>query len=674
MRRNAILSTLCGGLIIGLMLASGVARGQSDPCNFNDGSAAFTYERVMECYERVPFNPADLSNAVAFLRAARDRSDLREVMQARYNWRGELDALATRNFANDHDFQLALVDNHKKLFNPHWRYQRPACYTQLLASFIPFDFGSAVSTPHGGGGPQQIVFIEAAPYLAERYRMFTGIDPEAYVGLRVVSVNGVPALEYFRRFGTEVYRYDQNAGQGLNEVLQNAAYSIRSSPTHDVPHDRAVDVMVLESRTGVRTTVELPWVFVPRGELGLSQWPLSFSDNTVEFNARCQQRSAVSNIAGNATAGVSNLPVTNAGGSDEFRREIAEKRQMVQSLDQANRGRRAEYFEVPPGQGGQQISVIVPKRDGAVAYQLSDRATIIRLDDFSQNWKDEVIAATNYACTNSSRLIFDMRNNNGGAISQISWLTTHLLPERSAKRDSSLIGRFLRSDAGRNELVDRMTAWTRDILPTFGINQSCWWGYEPACFIDPVSEQPLADDGWAQGTTLEVRGGVSELLTRRVLFRNSNPQYSQVNPIACPGKFQGSSLIIYSNGTGVSAGYFWPAIMRPDAKIVTSGGILGEPIVYGVARGGAVWGMNNGEAYREQYLEQWYGPASQPLPFIVRNVDTFIEQPGSYQRGSTSLYIDDPARGDAHINVWSDSRTSDAFVYGRVLNAAQSMR
>ena len=66
--------------------------------------------------------------------------------------------------------------------------------------------------------------------------------------------------------------------------------------------------------------------------------------------------------------------------------------------------------------------------------------------------------------------------------------------------------------------------------------------------------------------------------------------------------------------------------------------------------------------------------ATKPPPYFVRDVDSFIEQPASYKRGSSSLYIDSPARGDVHIDVWSDSRQTDGFVYQKVLEAAQSIK
>jgi hypothetical protein len=193
--------------------------------------------------------------------------------------------------------------------------------------------------------------------------------------------------------------------------------------------------------------------------------------------------------------------------------------------------------------------------------------------------------------------------------------------------------------------------------------------------VDPDGNVLSDPDWYASSAEPVVRGGKTESLTREIFFAPWRASYSELNPIACPGKFTGANLIIYSNGTGVSAGYFWPALMRPEATIVTSGGFVGEPIVFGVARGGAVWGMNNFEAWTEQFLAWFFGTPTEPLPYFIRNVDSFIEQPGSYMRGSTTnLFINDPARGDVHIrDVWSDSPETDGYVYGRVLQAVQSL-
>ena len=46
---------------------------------------------------------------------------------------------------------------------------------------------------------------------------------------------------------------------------------------------------MLETRNGQRLTVELPWLFAPRGAFGLGQWPLS--ESTAEVTAECQASS-----------------------------------------------------------------------------------------------------------------------------------------------------------------------------------------------------------------------------------------------------------------------------------------------------------------------------------------------------------------------------------------------
>ena len=115
-------------------------------------------------------------------------------------------------------------------------------------------------------------------------------------------------------------------------------------------------------------------------------------------------------------------------------------------------------------------------------------------------------------------------------------------------------------------------------------------------------------------------------------FSNDRPEYLPgTNPIACPGKFQGSTLVILTNGTGASAGYFFPELVRDKSVFVSAGGFVGEPLVSGIARGGAVWGMNNFEAWAEQYfIKYYYGPAVAPIPYLRRSAESYIEQPGMY--------------------------------------------
>jgi hypothetical protein len=495
--------------------------------------------------------------------------------------------------------------------------------------------------------------------------------------MKIVSINGQAPGEYFRQWGKNVLRLDENDGEHLNEILQYGAYSIRVSHTHDVPPASASDTYVLESANGQQVTVEMPWLFAPRGEFGLGQWPLDMVESTEEFVAHCQWKSDTEILVNGYAAGgsdITSIPVP-AGGrraaDAEFTREIMEKRDMVAELYKANGG--AGYFEKPRGRRDQQLEIIVPHQDHAEVKQMGDRATFIHLDSFVGDWKEEVIAGTDHACANSDRLVLDMRGNGGGYIDQIEWLTTHLFPDRTQPFEYSLPGRFLASSPARQELSERMADFNADY---FGDPSLCWWGYEAACLLDVYSGATLSDKFWMSVTgVVENRGGVPESLTQEVTFLPYDAKYAPgSDPIACPGKFRDDTLVIFSNGTGASAGHFFPEIIRDQAVMVTAGGYLGEPLVSGIARGGAVWAMNGFEAWVEQYFQFFYGPATDPLPYLVRDADSYIEQPAAYKSDLSSLYVDDFPVGDLHIDVWTNSPGSDAYVYGKVLNAVQKWK
>jgi hypothetical protein len=644
----------------------------ADDCNFNDGSPTFDWKRVMDCYHSVPFNHGDLENAVEFLLAARERTDLRENFEAQNGWRASTDALddpGTENdYASDFAMQLAIVGNHKEFLNPHWRYRRPNCYTLFLAAFMPFDFGSDLMRSKQGK-PEQVFFIEHAPFLPELYESHTGIDATRYIGMKIISINGVEPGEYFRQWGRDVFRMDANDGAHLNGVLQHGSYSLRISNTHDVPPRQASDTYVLESANGQAVTVNMPWVFAPRAAFGAYQLPPSYwPDNMAEFQQLCLEPSPVEFVFGGASVlDLSNQGDVHADSAAEFTRELWEKRELVRELHKAHGG--ARYFETPPGRRGQTLETIVPHTDAAEVKQLGDRATIIRLDHFVGDWKEEVIAGTDYACDNSDRLILDLRGNGGGLISHIEWLATHLLPDRTEKVDYGLLGRALASNVGRNELVERQSIVTDLYIPW----TDCFFGYEAACFVDPATNLPLSGYNWLQvGGSVEVRGGVPTDLSRLFGFRNFDAKYAPgSDPIACPGKFEDNTLIILSDGTGASAAYFFPELIRDQALVVTAGGYVDETLVSGIARGGAVWSMNVWEAYDEQDLQTIFGPATEPLPYLRRHAETYIEQPGIYRKGTNQLHVDHIGVGDIHIDVWADSPASDGYVYNRVVNAVQ---
>ncbi len=664
-------------LLLITMLFASHAAADDDPCNFNDGSAAFGWQRVMDCYNSVPFNHDDLVNAVEFITAGRERGDQREIFEERIGWRQSTAALdnpdTLEDYPSDFAMQMAIVGNHKEFLNPHWRYRRPWCYTMFLGAFMPFDFGSDLERVKNGK-PQQVYFIEGAPFLPDLYEAFTGIDARQYIGMKIISINGEEPGEYFRQWGRNVFRMDENDGVHLNGVLQYGEYSVRIYVTHDVPPATASDTYVLESANGQQVEVVMPWIFAPRGTFGADQFPLAWSNSTAEFDAVCQAPSDTQILVNNPPFGIldeAQAKLRASGvqaGELEFAREIMEKRDAVAGLKRANGG--AGYFEKPHGQMDQQLEIIVPWSDGAEVKQMGKRATFIHLDHFVGDWKDEVIAGTNHACENSDRLVLDMRGNGGGRIDQIEWLVTHLFPDRTMPAEYSTPGRMLASSVGRNELSVRLTDFFTDF---WGLPGVCIHGYEAACWVDIFSGEVLTDKFWMSNNTVnELRGGQLETLTQWAGFRNSSQAYAAgADPIACPGKFEDDTLVILSNGTGASAGHFFPELIRDQAVMVTAGGYVGEPLVSGIARGGAVWPMEAADTWPEQYLQFVYGPVADPMPYPVRSIETFVEQPALYKTGLGGLYVNEAPVGDIHVDVWASSPGSDAYVYGKVLNAVQ---
>ena len=351
-------------------------------------------------------------------------------------------------------------------------------------------------------------------------------------------------------------------------------------------------------------------------------------------------------------------------GQARFARELFERRELVAKLRGNSKGRRAEFFEVPRGRTQESLPVVVPKSNGAVAYQLDD-TTIIRLDHFADRWEDEVVAATNVACEISERLVIDLRNNGGGQPQLVGWLTRHLFPERTAPSIFASNFRVLRTNPVLEELSQRAYDYN---------GPGCWTGLEAECFMNTLTGNPMSREDW-EITIEDERGGVPELLSP-LAYRPFNGSYEIPGsyPIACPGKFRDDTLIVLSNGTGASAGHFFPEGIRNDATIVTMGGYRNEPLVSGISRGGYTASLSEVWPQTVAFYASIYGPPVEPMPAFDRDVISNVEFRGLYDHGLTDLYVDAEPRGDVHINVWSDSRATDAFVYGNTVQAVKSAK
>jgi hypothetical protein len=677
---------------------------QGDPCDFvSSGATAFSHEQVTRCYRQVPFDPAALANIVQVVEQHRSFSDLAEIYDARVHWRQALAALV-HEYPNDLAMHDALKHEHQQFRDGHISYVLPACYWTMLAAFVPFDFGSTVS----GSPAEQIVFIESAPF-ASLYLEATGIDATSLVGQRVVSINGVPVLDYFRQY-SEALKAHEDAGGGLNGVLSAFTYSVALGGPADFVPERAADEYVFESVRGQRTSVTLPWAFIPSAALiGASALPLTHSSD--EFIQLCQEGppEAVAPPEEPPPSGEQALRALSRKSQTLLQDGIdRERQQIIRNLrstptpssppssvvpstpssssasplqaparPESPGARHPEgptsYYEVPPERIGQDIEVIVPFTDNAAVLQYAGHVTALQLLD-TVGWIDVARQGVDYACEHSDRLIVDLRNNGGGNDTVIRWLHHYLFPERGQLVPAGLLPFRLRNDNPVfDEVLTQSARFAAEYAPGLGVDP-CALFLTPGCLTDPTTGVPLVagDDWFAAPSIVESRAGQPVSLSRYVGLPNiGDPEFDAAS---CAGRFQGDDLVFITDGTNASGGYFLPAAFENEGVIVGIGGYVGEPMAMGRARGGATVPGSLWAAIAQALPLLTEGALSfeNELVGFTRPVDSQMEMAGIYLKDGRSLHIDHPVNADLHVNVWTNLPGSEGFVYERVLEAVDA--
>lgn len=678
------------GTVVGLIGAAPAARAnEPDPCAFAaSGAVAFSYEQVLACYRQVPFDPADLSNIVQVVAQHRSFSDLGEIYDERVHWKQALAALddpaSECDYPNDLAMHDALKREHQSFRNAHVAYTPPACYWRMLNALVPLNFGSTLWGP----AREQIVFIEAAA-LVDVYRDATGIDLTPLVGQRVVSINGVPALDYFRAYAEDLKTFE-DAGGGLNGVLSAATYSVRLNGPFDFVPDRPADEYVLESVSGERQVVQLPWVFLPSTQL-LGDFGLPLSASTEEFVELCRlgppDEAPVDAAAALARAARQTTPL----GIDRERARVVERLRSSMTtapavarpaIASAARSPSEEptpsqaptsFFEVPPEQLGQGLELIVPLTDNAAVLQYDGHVTSLVLLD-TVAWIDVARQGVDYACEHSDRLIVDLRNNGGGNDTVIRWLHHYLFPERGQLVPAGLLPFRTRNDVPvYDELLAHSARFMAEFAPALEIDP-CALFLTPGCLTDTRTGTPLAAgfDWFLHPSVVEERGGAALSSSRFVSLPNvGNPEFDAAS---CAGRFQGDDLVFITDGSNASGGYFLPASFQGEGVIVGVGGYVGEPLAMGRARGGATVSGGRWAAI----VEAIEGLTAGAITFehdvlgFTRPVETQMEMLGIYRKNRRDLHIEHPVGADLHVDVWSDLNGSQGFVYQRVLDAVDA--
>jgi len=676
--------------LVGLGFASAAQAQAVDPCDFvSSGATSFSFEQVKSCYESVPFDAGDLANIVEVIEQHRSFSDLAEAYDARVHWRDALAALAERDFPNDAAMHDALKREHHDFRNVHVSYFPPSCYSALVVGFTPLELGSLLRTVDGAD--EQVIFVEAA-FLPAPYLEATGIDATTLIGQRVVSINGVPVLDYLHAYALDL-KIHVDAGGALNGVLAADNYSLRLNGGGDYMPDRAADDYVFETIDGQRSELTLPWLYVPRQVLQpTATTPLTSSSE--EFANLCRPPLDTPPAALAAIAPRPVSPVEQPFGIDDDRDEIVQRLRETAVRLPARAAARitggsvepapgepdvpappSAFYEVSPERLGQDIEVITPTTTNASVLQYDGHVTSLVLRD-TNAWIDVARQGIEYACQNSDRLIVDLRGNSGGNDTTIRWLHHYLFPEAGQLVPAGLLPLRVRKDnLVFSELLFNYARFMADYAPGLGLD-ACALSFTPGCMTDVGTGLPLVAgaDWFRNPSVLETRGGAPVSMSRIVAVWNvGDPVFDSAS---CAGRFQGDDLVFITDGRNASGGYFLPASFKGEGVIVNTGGYVGEPMAMGRALSGASIPASS-FAGSPQAIEQATNDEvhfETELFAFERPVDARVEMLGVYHKDEATLHIDEPIQADLHVNVWTDLPGSEGFVYERVLEAVDGTR
>ncbi len=674
-------------LILLLLVCAPVGLYAPDPCDFTalglNGLPVFSHDQALTgCYRSVPFSVQKRTEAVDLVsfymeRACTPADDYDE----RDGWRERLQAINNTVFPDDYSMHRELHKWNAQFANFHFRYFPPVCYEDMLFSFIPLDLGIDVrsivfSRPgKGNNDRKQLIYVAGILPLEPLYRAATGVDLRPFLGQELVKINGMHALKFLKLFARVFAAFDDNDGSNLQFVIDRMFYTVRASfPNPGNAPTTSSDIYVFRNEDGVRTTIEVPWVFTPSGFF-LSD--VTLSNSTADFKSQC---GAVSWDSSTLFGSGASLRIDDGGESirdwgKTTSAQVAEAAFMAFCDDLRNR---STHWGGPKNGGGfveRPLVEIVPLSNGVQAWQLGEDTTVIRVGSFQADHYDEIIAATNVSCTNSStsRLLIDVRANIGGLNS--AWLARHLRPGLSSQALASIV-----VDAKPNsetvEFFSRNTAFETFLTGQPGV---CVGLPGAACFGNITTNVQFNTTTWLTGSVRSRDSfPVSELFYFHEGFWGpSGFPFPGYIPIACPDKFAGSDkVIILTDQTAGSAGYHFIRVMESGSKIVVAGGIQKEAKrgkrVYGIARAESTF--NSVQIRQVDTLtSQLLGPSGLSLPTTENIAFAF----GLFQTYTSNLedvtFDVDPRdlRGDLYVPVWSREPGRQAEVYSRVMDAVE---
>ncbi|MEO1174792.1 MAG: hypothetical protein AAFX94_22475, partial [Myxococcota bacterium] len=370
-------------------------------------------------------------------------STVKGFVNAQADYRNRLAEIRSTDFASDYDQFKAFQELLLGFRNGHWVYIGPDCYTNAILPYLPLNFGSMLAKTSLRGESEQVIYLES-PFnglgTADNYLAQTGIDLNQFEGMRVVSIDGVPAIDYLRNFADVVRPADGDAGNGLMAILEGGTWSFRFGIFGIFPEAPVVD-FVLADRFGRKERVVLPWVFQTYVDLGLNG-PAPTTTNAefadvcftpgIGFTPAAEEGETPDASTMRTTTDIRNLlkqtrdPARRVAMAPE---RIATKNTMKLLAGSGLSGRQfaslpwGDFNEVPENKRNIDIVEVLPETDGARVLEYADNTVAIQLESFSDPWVEEVEFGVDYACQNADRLVIDVRSNPGGFVGQVEWLS-----------------------------------------------------------------------------------------------------------------------------------------------------------------------------------------------------------------------------------------------------------
>lgn len=659
-----------------------------DPCHFTHGYG-YLPEQVIACYKKVPYRKETAERLAQNIKAIAQLSDLASVyknsgapLKIKADLLGMAHEIKHSTYANDYELQEDLKLKFKRFHNVHWNYLTPMCYHHLTP-YIPLGFSSTMIDG------QQIIYVHDDVVAPKLYRQVTGVNTHELVGQRLVSINGVDAVKFLSDYADKHIAYFPNSSNNFAEVLQRMGYS-QPDPRRDPLPDDLNPEYLFEDLSGNQTKLHLPFVFVYSEYLKSDISPVydDYPASTAEFVHQCEAPwSSVDYLvhAGRISPrGVlSKQPAGQFLGDKQLHNRAKSQRYWAAQSDNS-RSVNDGFSDITPSKDDLKFRVIennLLKAD--ILYGvLGKDVMVLKVDSFAPENQSLFIAtlhrAVKYACAHSKKIMIDLSSNVGGYSHLLQYFFGILDEDQNKQSQMKCRGLVPHDD---NLYLSSFRALSQHTAPPYAKSYLCITFSEPGCF-HLVSGPKMKAWAEVEHDFTEKRGGETIDLTDK--FYISGFDLSLYNSIPRLGisKFTKHDIIIITDGTATSAGFFAQVFLRDKALIVAYGGLDQQEMNIGHAHGGPVQRYNimsyAASLYRYMdYSYPGYIPADVmnllnqvSLPPVTPGRSDFrFEYHGGYydKLEQDHLIATKSYLPDLHVWIWDDSNKS-AF-YSQILRA-----